>query len=72
MLGYIAMASSFIGIFLNAKKNIWCWFFWIVGSILWVINFAVIENAKDNIPSIALWSIFTLFNIYGWNEWKKK
>ena len=70
MLGWIAMASSFIGIFLNAKKIIWCWLFWTTGATLWVIHFAVVKKAED-IPSTIVWGIFALFNIYGWWQWKK-
>jgi len=67
ILGYIAIAISFVGIILNAKKIIWCWLVWNIGNVVWII-YSLIEQ---DYPSVILWSIFTLSNMYGWYQWKK-
>lgn len=67
LLGYIAAVVSATGIILNAKKIMACWPIWIFSNFLW-ITYSGIEG---DVPSIVLWSLFTLFNIYGWWQWKK-
>lgn len=64
----IATILSIIGILLNANKNIWCWPVWIVSNVFWLIYFGFIEL---HIPSVILWSVFFVFNVYGWYKWKK-
>ena len=67
ILGYAAAAVSLAGIFLNAKKIMACWPIWLVSNIMW-ITYSGIEG---DLPSIILWSTFSLFNIYGWIQWRK-
>ena len=63
----IALFLSVIGIVLNAKKIIWCWLVWIISNIFWIVYMI----GRDEISSVILWIVFTIFNIYGWYEWKK-
>ena len=65
LFSWIATFLSFLGIILNAKKIIWCWLFYILGSIFWIL-IAVFEI---NYPQIVLWTIFLGSNIYGWRQW---
>jgi nicotinamide mononucleotide transporter len=67
VLAWIATVISIIGIILNAKKQISCWPVWIVSNILWIIYFA----SLDMTPSVVLWIVFTIFNVYGWRQWYK-
>jgi nicotinamide mononucleotide transporter len=67
VLAWIATVISIVGIILNAKKIIYCWPVWVVSNILWIIYFA----SLDMIPSVVLWIVFTIFNIYGWRQWYK-
>ena len=68
MLGYIAALISLMGVVLNAKKNIWCWAIWLVSNGFWIVYSAI----EGDIPSVILWSMFSLFNVYGWIQWKKE
>lgn len=71
VFGYIVSVVSALGIILNAKHIIWCWPVWLVSNAGW-IAYSLLE--KDY-PSVVLWTLFTLFNIYGWRAWyvaKKK
>jgi len=66
-LGYVAAMISLIGIILNARKEILCWPVWLFSNVLWII-YSVIEG---DTPSVILWILFSIFNIYGWVQWKK-
>jgi nicotinamide riboside transporter PnuC len=68
VLGWIACISSIIGLYFNANDKIICWPIWIVGSLIWVLYFSFMGNVQ----SIILWSIYIVFNIYGWHKWKLK
>jgi nicotinamide riboside transporter PnuC len=64
----IAFLLSIIGIYLNAKKIIWCWYIYILSSICWLIYYV----RKNDTPSIILWTVFICFNLYGLITWKKE
>jgi len=63
----IALLFSFLGIFLNSRKIIWCWPVWILGNGFWIIY----DLQENQITSVILWAGFIIFNIYGWYQWKK-
>ena len=65
----IALILSLIGIFLNAKKIIWCWPIWISANVFWCIHFIFFV---PQFTSVLLWIFFTVFNVYGWYEWNKE
>lgn len=68
LLGWIATSISIIGILLNANKNILCWPVWLLSNIAWILYFILV---KWDLPSIVLWIVFAIFNVYGWVQWKK-
>ena len=66
-LGYFAAFVSLPGIILNARKHIWCWPIWLFSNSLW-IYYSILEG---DMPSIILWIMFSIANIYGLKAWKK-
>ena len=66
-LGYFAALISLIAIVLNARKNILCWPIFLFSNILW-ITYSILEG---DVPSILLWILFSIFNVYGWIQWKR-
>lgn len=67
-LGWFSSGLSIIGVILNARKNIACWYVWLISNITWLIYYL---EKKDN-PAIVLWIVFTIFNVYGLIMWRRK
>lgn len=67
-MSWIAAILSIIGVFLNAKKKILCWPFWIASNVLWIVY----SVATAQWALLVLWVVFLGTNIYGWREWRKK
>ena len=67
LLGWVASILSIFGIYLNAKKNIWCWYVWLVSNVGWLIYYL----DKKDLPAIVLWIAFACFNVYGLIMWKR-
>jgi nicotinamide riboside transporter PnuC len=65
ILSWVALSLSVIAVFLNANKNIWCWFIWCIANIYWIYWSA----KKKEWAQFALWIVFTIANIYGWYQW---
>lgn len=66
VLGWIGFLFILFGYFLNAKKNIKCFYVWAFGNILY-FSYGYFLNA---IPIMAM-SIFILgMNLYGYKNWK--
>jgi nicotinamide riboside transporter PnuC len=59
---------ALLGVILNIKKNIWCFYIWLVTNASW----AVIDFYKGIPAQGVLFSIYTLLAVYGIYEWKKK
>lgn len=68
IISWLASILSIIGIFLNARKNIKSWYFYITGAVLWITVYII----NFNLQSLSLWFIFLFFNIYGLYIWKFK
>lgn len=66
-IAWVATFLSFIGIILNAKKKISCWYIWCAANLVWIL-YSILTN---QIQQIILWIVFTGFNIYGLFQWKK-
>jgi len=67
ILGWGASVLSIFGIYLNARKNIWCWYVWLVSNVGWLIYYL----DKKDLPAIVLWIAFACFNVYGLIMWKR-
>lgn len=67
VLGWVATTFSLIGVVLNARKSIWCWFVWCLANTLWT-DIAIVRH---DWPQVLLWVVFTVANVYGWWEWRK-
>ena len=67
LIGWIGFLYLTIGYILNAKKEISCFFFWIIGNIL-LMSYAIV--IKSN-PQIATAFIVLIMNLYGYVEWRK-
>jgi nicotinamide riboside transporter PnuC len=59
---------ALLGVVLNIKKNIWCFYIWLVTNASW----AVVDFYKGIPAQGALFSVYTLLAVYGIYEWKKK
>ena len=67
ILGYLAAFVSLMGIILNARKIMACWPIWLLSNVMW-ITYSGIEG---DVPSIILWTTFSIFNVYGWWKWRQ-
>ena len=67
IFSWFASITSIVGIALSTRKNIICWYFFLVGSMLWLI----ISINKYDIPQMLLWISFICFNFYGFYSWRK-
>ena len=68
-LSIIAMLAGLGGNLLMAKKNILVYPVWILSNILWII---VGFLTYVNVSQMFMYSVYTIMQIYGWREWKKK
>jgi hypothetical protein len=64
---WIGLVFTLIGILLNAKKNILCWPVWLCSNFFWLIH----AGNLNDVPQIVVWTIFSVFNVYGWVQWNK-
>jgi nicotinamide riboside transporter PnuC len=67
-MDWLAFFISVIGIFLNAKKKISCWYFWMGSSVLW----ALFCYKTKQYPMMLNQSVFLVMNVYGLVQWKKE
>lgn len=68
-LSIIAMLTGLGGNLLMAKKNILVYPVWILSNILWII---VGFLTYVNVSQMLMYSVYTIMQLYGWREWKKK
>lgn len=67
LLSWIGTGASITGAYLAAKKNKWCWWWFMLGSILWT----VVSIAKHDWPLFITNLAFLIVNIYGLWNWRK-
>ena len=67
-LGWISFLFILIGYYLNAKLNKKCFYFWVIGNILYSL-YGIYINA---IPIIATSILVLAMNIYGFKNWNNK
>lgn len=68
VLGWIATALLLVGYWLNAKKQISSWFFWMIGNSMMLVYAALIESNSVAFLSVVLIAL----NIYGYFSWKNE
>ena len=73
-LGYIALALSLYGAYLNARKRISGFYIWIISNAFWMgLNgYIYFKGNTEILSQIFMFFIYTLLNFYGIYEWKKK
>jgi len=67
IFGWVSAGLSMTGLYLNARKIVYCWYVWIGSNITWQIYYI---HRKD-FPAMVLWLAFLFFNIYGLIKWTK-
>lgn len=67
VLGWIATAILLIGYYLNAKKLISSWIFWLAGNTVMLVYATLISSYSVAFLSVVLIGM----NIYGYLSWKK-
>jgi nicotinamide riboside transporter PnuC len=73
MIVWIASIVSILGIFLNARKIIWCWPVWIFSNFLWLFHTLDIPRFIHlDIATSLMWFVFLLANFYGAYLWRKE
>ena len=68
ILGWIATILLLVGYWLNAKKQISSWFFWMIGNSMMLVYAALIESNSVAFLSVVLIAL----NIYGYFSWKNE
>jgi nicotinamide riboside transporter PnuC len=59
---------ALVGVVLNIKKNIWCFYIWLVTNASW----AFVDFYKGIPAQGVLFTIYTLLAVYGIVEWRKE
>jgi len=60
--------AALLGVWLNIKKNHWCFYIWLVTNISW----AIIDFYKSILMQGILFSIYACLAVYGIYEWRIK
>jgi len=67
-LQIVAMLISFTALFLNIKKNKWCWIVWNVSNSLWI--WLYVRVGLD--ISVFYILVYMAMNFVGFRQWSKK
>jgi len=67
-LGWLGFVHIMMGYYLNAKKNISCFYFWALGNICFLVYASLIDAA----PQIAMSMFVLIMNWYGYRTWKRE
>ena len=67
MYAWAAFALSVLGLWFNARKNIWCWPVWLLSNLLWIAHTLAVQEWA----ALATWCVFLAFNGYGWLAWRR-
>lgn len=67
-MDWIASALTFVGLFLNGRKNIACWPVWIVGDVLWLVY----GVGRGEWAIVLLNASFLALNSFGWYQWLRR
>jgi nicotinamide riboside transporter PnuC len=63
MIGWIAFTLTCLGVFLTAKKIVWCWLFLIAANFFWAYHL------RNDLAALTMQLFLFGFNIYGWIQW---
>lgn len=66
-MSYLASLITLLGVWLNARKLIWCWPVWIVGNVVWVIAYI----PRHDWAVVLLDLVMVAANVAGWRQWRK-
>ena len=73
MLDDIAIVASLGGLYLNGRKNAYCWPIWILSNFYWiahwVMEFRYDYTSSPQWTSIILNVVLIILNIIGWRRW---
>lgn len=73
MLQIVAAILSVIGIELNARKKIHCWWVWNLANVFWIWwNIRVWQSGENTLFAILATVTFTGYNIRGYLGWRKR
>lgn len=67
LISYIAMFFSLSGIILNIRKNILCWFCFMISDSLWLSYSIITGQWAITITH----TVFVIFNFIGFYTWSK-
>ena len=67
-VGWVGFLLILFGYYLNAKKSIYCFLFWIIGNSIYFIYGFII----DALPVMAMSIFILIMNIYGYYSWSDK
>jgi nicotinamide mononucleotide transporter len=59
---------ALVGVVLNIKKNIWCFYIWLVTNSCW----AIVDFYKGIPAQGVLFTIYVGLAVYGIIEWRKE
>jgi nicotinamide riboside transporter PnuC len=68
LLTGILTLFAIIGVILNIKKKILCFYIWFITNTSW----AIVDFYKGIPAQGILFSVYTLLTVYGIYEWKKE
>lgn len=68
MMGWVGMALTIAGLFLNARSNRWCWYVWLVSNGAWVTYGIQTKQASIILSQV----VYFGFNVYGLVKWRNK
>jgi len=66
-ISYVAAFFSLLGVWLNIKKNLYCWYFFLISDSLW-LTYSILTK-QWAMTSVHICFLFT--NCYGLYTWKK-
>ena len=68
LLTVVLTISALVGVILNIKKNVLCFYIWLVTNISW----AIVDFYKGIPAQGILFTIYAGLAVYGIIEWRKK
>ena len=67
-MDWIALILSVVAVWLNARKQIACWFLYLLSNIAW----AFFAFSTKQPALFAMQGIFFALNIYAWFKWRPR